>query len=98
MHDPEEEEPRAALELRQQPFALMFAVLGATRDDEIAALAGYSARTVRRARAGQLGHVFIANTIHTLQQHRDQLAKYGLTPTLDDLFQVSGRPPESRAA
>lgn len=70
----------------------MFAALGVTKDPEIAALAGYSDRTIRRARAGRLGEVFIANTIHTLRQHADKLAKYGLEPSLDELFEVVDEP------
>lgn len=91
MHDPEVEDARAALRLRTERFALMFAVLGYRTDAEIAAAAGYSRRTISRARAGQLGEVFVANTIHTLQQHTDALAKYGLSPSLDDLFVVEQR-------
>lgn len=97
MHDPSEEEPRATLRLRTERFALMWAVLGYKTDVEIANAAGYSRKTIARARTGQLGEVFVANTVHTLQQHADTLAKYGLNPTLDELFVVEQQT-ESRAA
>lgn len=76
----------------------MFALLGATKDNEIAAMAGYKPRTISRARAGQLGHTFVINTVYTLQRHADRLAEYGITPTLDELFEVVENRPESRAA
>lgn len=88
MHDPTEEVARAVVQLRADRFALMFAVLGFKTDVEIAAVAGYSRRTIARARLGQLGEVFIANTIHVLRQHAPELAKYGLSPDMDELFVV----------
>ncbi len=97
-HDQEDEVARAAIQLRTERFALMFAVLGITTDDEIAAAAGYSRRTITRARSGQLGEAFIANTIHVLQQRAPELAKYGLSPSLDELFEVVAAPAVRRAA
>lgn len=89
MHDQDDGGSRATLRLRQQRFALMFAVLGATKDHEIAELTGYSIRTIRRARAGgQVGEIFVANTVYTLQQHAEELGRYGLRPSLDELFEV----------
>lgn len=88
MHDPETEVAQAAVQLRAERFALMFAVLGYKTDQEIAAVAGYSRRTITRARAGQLGETFIANTIHVLRQRSPELARYGLSPDLDELFVV----------
>lgn len=99
MNDTEAADVRATIQLRADRFALMFAAIGVTKDEEIAALAGYSDRTIRRARAGQLGEVFIANTIHALRRHADKLARYGLEPTLDELFTVvEQRQDEQRAA
>ncbi len=97
-HDQEEEVARAAVQLRADRFALMFAVLGLTTDVEIAAAAGYSRRTIARARAGQFGVVFVANTIHVLQQRAPELAKYGLSPDLDELFVVVDKATAQRAA
>jgi len=88
MHDPEAADAQAEIRLREDRFALMWAVVGCTKDEEIAQEAGYSARTVRRARTGQLGNAFVAQTIHALRRHADKLARYGLTPTLDELFEV----------
>jgi len=77
----------------------MFAVLGLTKDHEIASRAGYSIRTVIRARQGEpVGSAFVANTIHTLQQHADRLQRYGLTPSFDELFEVIEQQPASERA
>lgn len=92
IHDTETSDAGATVRLRADRFALMFAALGYTDDKEIAALAGYSHRTIRRARKGQLGEVFIANTIHALCRHSEELAKYGLEPTFDELFEVVEKP------
>ena len=105
MHAPDDEVPQAAIQLRADRFALMFAILGYKTDTEIRMVknprywnAGYSRRTIYRARAGQLGEVFIANTIHVLRQHADELARYGLDPTMDELFVVVERRPAQQAA
>ena len=98
MHAPDDEVPQAAIQLRADRFALMFAILGYKTDTEIASIAGYSRRTIYRARAGQLGEGFIANTIHVLRQHADELARYGLDPTMDELFVVVERRPAQQAA
>lgn len=87
-HDPETEVAQAAVQLRADRFALMFAVLGYKTDTDIAAVAGYSRRTIARARAGRLGETFIANTIHVLRQRAEELERYGLSPDLDELFVV----------
>lgn len=76
------------MKLRADRYAQMFAAIGCTKESDIAAAAGYTTRTIRRARNGQLGAVFIANTIHTLSRHKDKLAEHGLTPALDELFEV----------
>lgn len=97
--DIERADGRAAIVVRYQRYALMFAVLGLTKDHEISARAGYSIRTIIRARQGEpVGGTFVANTIHTLHQHADQLDKYGLTPSFDELFAVVEPSAESRAA
>lgn len=97
-HDPEDEVARATVQLRSDRFALMFAVLGFKTDAEIATAAGYSRRTIARARSGQLGEVFIANTIHVLRQRAPELAKYGLTPDMDELFDVVDKTAARRAS
>jgi hypothetical protein len=92
MHDTDQTDARATVHLRSDRYAELFGAIGCTDDQKIAAAAGYSDRTIRRARAGQLGEVFIANTIRTLQQHRGVLADHGYDePTLDDLFVVVER-------
>jgi hypothetical protein len=87
MHDTEQADARAAVQLRADRYDAFFAAIGCEDDREIANRAGYTDRTIRRARNGQLGEVFIANTLHTLTKH-------GLTVTFDELFTVT----EKRAA
>lgn len=78
-----------AIVVRWQQFALMWAVLGLTKDHEIAPRVGCSTRSLIRARDGEpMSAGFVADTLHTLGQHADKLDKYGLTPSFDDLFQV----------
>jgi hypothetical protein len=89
MHAPDDEGARASVRLRAEKYALMWAVLGATTDEEIATATGVHARTVRRARnEGILGEVFMAQTVLALNRHRDRLDRYGLKPSLDELFEV----------
>lgn len=57
-------------------------------DGAIAQAAGYTDRTVRRARAGQLGDVFVAKTLTLLARHADELAAHGISPTFAALFEL----------
>lgn len=63
-------------------------VLGYRSDGEIAEAAGYTDRTVRRARAGQLGDVFIAGTLKLLELRAGELAKHGIGAGFDELFEL----------
>lgn len=75
--------------LRADRFNAMCKVIGLRTDVQIAAAAGYTNRTIRRARKGQLGQVFIANTLAMLMNHSDELAQHGLYPTFDALFEIT---------
>jgi hypothetical protein len=91
--DTEATDARAVIVVRYQRYALMWAALGLTKDQEIATKAGYSTRSIIRARAGEpMGSVFIANTLHTLGRYAKKLGQYGLTPSFDDLFAVVDAP------
>lgn len=90
---------RAAIVVRYQRYALMWAVLGMTKDHEIAAKAGYSTRSIIRARGGEpMSATFVANTLHTLGKFEDKLDQYGLTASFDELFAVVDAPASSEAA
>ncbi|RKN45233.1 hypothetical protein [Micromonospora endolithica] len=67
----------------------LFAAIGCDSLGKIAAETGVTERTVRRARQGIIGEVFIAQTIAALQRNADALAAADLKPpTLDELFTV----------
>jgi hypothetical protein len=76
------------LTLCQPAFDEMTRALGLATDVDRAAFLGVSERTVRRARAGQLGEAFVARTVHSLRQCEDELTKRGFRPTLDNLFRI----------
>lgn len=67
----------------------LFSVIGCTTPGQIAAETGVTERTVRRARQGIIGEVFMAQTIAALQRNAAKLRRHGhKPPTLDDLFTV----------
>lgn len=67
----------------------LFAAIGCTTAAQIAAETGVTERTVRRARRGVIGEVFIASTVAALHRHADKLRERGhQPPTLDELFTV----------
>ena len=88
MRDLVQRDTSGTVRLRHEPFALMTRVLGCENDTQRAALIGVRPRTIRRAKDGILGEVFMARTIIALRRHSAALAECGLTPTLDALFEV----------
>jgi hypothetical protein len=89
MHDQTAQNTQAVLRLRGDQFDLMTRILGCESDAARAELIGVNWRTVSRAKAGaKVGEVFIAQTIASLRRETDTLGRYGLKPTLDNLFEV----------
>lgn len=86
----------ATIRLKAAQFDLMFTVLGLKTDPDRADLIGVSTRTVSRARDGVVGEAFMAKTVHALRQHRPELQRYGLFPSLDELFEVTATDPEAK--
>lgn len=76
------------IRLRYEQFELMARVLGYTSDNARARLIGTSAKSIYRARKGQLGIDVVAHILASLIDRRDELATYNLTPTFDALFEV----------
>lgn len=67
----------------------LFKAIGCETDAAIAAETGVSDRTIRRAREGVIGEVFMSKTITALRRHEPKLLAHGLQPpTLADLFSV----------
>ncbi|PZG15064.1 hypothetical protein C1I95_20365 [Micromonospora craterilacus] len=65
----------------------LFAAIGCDTAAKIAAATGVTERTVRRARQGVIGEVFMAQTITALRRHADTLRQHGHEPpALGDLF------------
>jgi hypothetical protein len=81
-------QPDAKLQLRAEQFDLMTRVVGYASDAARARLLGVNERTMRRARQGIIGEVFVAHTVAALRRHEDALAERNLYPTLDSLFEV----------
>lgn len=70
----------------------LFAAIGCVSAEAIAAETGITARTVRRARQGVVGEVFIAQTIAALERNAARLRAAGYRPpTLAELFTVVSR-------
>lgn len=82
----------ATIRLRADKFDLMTRILGCENEPARAELIGVTARTISRARAGLIGEAFMAKTIHALRQRLPELQRYGLDPTLDELFEVTTEP------
>lgn len=79
----------AGIRLDVARHAELFAAIGCDSLAKIAAETGVTERTVRRARQGIIGEVFMAQTVAALQRNAGKLRKQGLTPpTLDELFTV----------
>lgn len=88
IHDTEKRDI-AGIRLDVARHTELFAAIGCTSDVEIAAETGVTDRTVRRARQGVLGEVFMARTIAALQRNAAKLRRKGLKPpTLGELFDV----------
>lgn len=79
----------ATIRLRLDRFELMTRVVGATTSAARAQLIGVDRKTIYRAiEEGTIGEVFMAQTVAALRRHSETLASCGLTPTLDELFEV----------
>lgn len=85
---------QAVLRLRMEQFDLMTRLLGCESDTARAELIGVTYRTIWRARKPldrdqpQSHDKLIAQAVANLRLHADELAKYGLHPTLDSLSEV----------
>lgn len=91
MHDTVQPDT-AGIQLDVERHRELFAAIGCTSVEAIAAVTGVSDRTVRRARQGIIGEVFMAQTIAALQRNARKLRKAGMKPpTLDELFSVVTR-------
>lgn len=92
IHDTEKPDT-AGIRLDVARHTELFAAIGCDTPAKIAAETGVTERTVRRARRGVIGEVFIAQTIAALQRHDEQLRAAGVkAPTLDELFTVVTNP------
>lgn len=80
----------ATIRLRLDKFELMTRIVGAATPTERADLIGVDRKTIYRVLDGatSVGEVFMAQTVSALRRHSETLAACGLTPTLDELFEV----------
>lgn len=77
----------------------MTELAGCVDDDDRARLIGVDVKTVRRARRGILGEVFMARTVAALRPHAGAIQlKLGVEVTLDELFNVVPNRPRTKAA
>ena len=90
MRAPNERDTAATIQLRLDRFELMTRVVGATTVAGRAELIGIDRKTMSRILNGSqlIGEVFIAKTVAALRRHADTLGECGLTPSLDELFEV----------
>lgn len=80
---------RASIRLKPPKFDLITRVLGCESEAARAELLGVTYVTILRARSGaNVGDVFIAQTLASLQRHTDTLRRYNLEPSFDELFEV----------
>lgn len=88
MHDTPQPDT-AGIALNADLHRELFAAIGCESAAAIAAETGVTDRTVRRARDGVIGEVFMARTIAALHRNADKLHAAGYkVPTLNDLFRV----------
>lgn len=80
----------ATIRLRVDRFELMTRIVGAATPTSRAALIGVDRKTIGRAMDGTVGEVFMVKTITALRRHTEALSACGLTPSLDELFEVVG--------
>jgi len=79
----------ATISLRMERYLLMTRVIGATTPGERAELIGVDRKTIFRAeQRGQFGRDFMAAAVAAFRQHTELLQSCGLSPTLDELFEV----------
>lgn len=74
--------------LRERRFNAATAAIGCASEIARSKLIGVDERTIRRARGGVIGEVFIARTIAALQRHASELAEIGMRPIFDEVFEV----------
>jgi hypothetical protein len=75
--------------LRERRFNAATAALGAGSEQARARLIGVDERTIRRAKAGIIGEVFIARVLLTFQDHIAELGEIDMTATFEDFFEVA---------
>lgn len=63
-------------------------MLGCESEAARARLLGVDRKTIQRARAGQVGERFVAQTISALRRYEAELAEYGMRASFDELFEV----------
>lgn len=85
---PHSRDPRATIRLRRDRFELMTRIVGATTWQARADLLDMDRKTLQRARQGVFGLAFMAQAVSALERHAELLATCGVTPTLNDLFEV----------
>jgi hypothetical protein len=79
----------ATVRLRKDRWELMTRIVGAATPNSRADLLGVDRKTIYRATMqGVFGLAFMARTVSALSRHSDLLAECGMTPTLDELFEV----------
>lgn len=76
------------LKLKEDAFDAATEALGYTSEIARSQFIGVTDRTLRRARLGTIGHEFVTKTLVALKPHTRQLAKVGVKPTFESLFEV----------
>jgi len=89
---------RAKIVLKGEAFDLMTFALGCATEGERARLLDVNPKTVYRARRGVIGEDFIAKTLSVMTANQHRLAKAGISPTFEAVFELAELSDERRAA
>jgi hypothetical protein len=64
-------------------------MLGHTNEIDRAAFIGLTYRQLRRARSGNVGPRFVAQTLHALEPHRSRFVETAVPITFEALFETA---------
>lgn len=95
-HAPLDRDTDVTVRLRVDRFELMTRVIGYASTAARARLIGVDRKTLRLVVTGEIapGEAFIGKTVAALRRHSDVLTSCGLTPSLDELFEVVEEEPK----
>jgi len=79
---------RPGVFLKTEHFSLVAKLLGHTSDAALSRAIGMDRNTISRAREGVIGERFIAAVLKAFGDRGEELTKYGVGVSFDDLFEI----------